>query len=48
MAKLSGLRKTVTALMNDNVSRRRSSGEVKTRADGGHRLSLSANAVCAY
>jgi predicted nucleotide-binding protein len=32
MAKLSGIRKALTAAMSENVSRKRSAGEVKTRA----------------
>jgi predicted nucleotide-binding protein len=33
MAKLSGIRKSVSALMNENVSRSRSAGELKTRSN---------------
>jgi hypothetical protein len=33
MAKLAGIRKAVLALMNENVSRNRSSGEVLTRTN---------------
>ena len=32
MAKLSGIRKAVAAVMNENVSRNRSAGELLTRA----------------
>lgn len=33
MAKLSGIRKSVSALMNENVSRSRSAGGLKTRSN---------------